>query len=235
LEQASVFASRTTEQLPTADRPYTHEMVVVHRVFRRESALLPRLVRAVADGDRARVPVVAGHIREYVAGLHSHHELEDELLWPLLRARCVQDDDLVTRMELQHLRIDGSLTGVTQWLPEWERTTDSIAGEELALALDAHRIALVEHLDEEEQSVLPLVAEHLTVAEWDLLGARGMESIPDNRRLIALGAILEDATPEERDFFLGRAPRLGRLLWRTVGRRQYAALCRTLRGPLDGE
>ncbi|CCK24540.1 hypothetical protein BN159_0161 [Streptomyces davaonensis JCM 4913] len=227
--------SNPTEQRPTAGRPHTHEMVVVHRVFRRESALLPRLVRAVADGDTARIPVVAGHLREYMAGLHHHHELEDELLWPLLRTRCVQDDDLVTRMELQHLHIDKSLTGVTQWLPEWERTADRIAGEELALALGAHRTALVEHLDEEEQSVLPLVAEHLTAAEWDLMGARGMASVPKNRRLIALGAILEDATPQERAFFLGRAPLVGRLLWRTVGRRQYAALCRTLRGPLDGQ
>ena len=37
--------------MPTDERPYTHEMVVVHRVFRREARLLPRIVTAVSGGD----------------------------------------------------------------------------------------------------------------------------------------------------------------------------------------
>ncbi|MFF3851349.1 hypothetical protein ACFYX4_40200, partial [Streptomyces sp. NPDC002328] len=46
--------------MPSAEqRPHTDEMVVVHRVFRRESALLPRLVRAVEDGDTGRAALIA--------------------------------------------------------------------------------------------------------------------------------------------------------------------------------
>lgn len=47
-----------------------------------------------------------------------------------------------------------------------------------------------------------------------------------------MGAILEEATPEERRFFLGKVPAIARLLWKTVGRRQYAKRVRSLRGPL---
>ncbi|MFJ9381501.1 hemerythrin domain-containing protein [Streptomyces sp. NPDC101455] len=202
----------TTDERPTAERPYTHEMIVVHRVFRRESAYLPRLVRAVPDGDTARAAKVADHLREYVAGLHSHHSVEDELIWPHLRTRAA-DERLIARVEEQHQRIDVSLTVVAEWTAAWERTADGIAGEELALALEQHRTVLLEHLDAEEQLVLPLVAEHLTVAEWDLVGRRGLERIPKSRLLIALGAILEDATPEERTYFLARTPLVGRLLW----------------------
>ncbi|MFE2887174.1 hemerythrin domain-containing protein [Streptomyces sp. NPDC059272] len=226
--------SSTTDELPMAERPYTHEMVVVHRVFRRESAYLPRLVRAVRDGDTARAAKVADHLREYVSGLHSHHSLEDELIWPHLHTRAA-DGRLVARMEEQHQRIDVSLTVVAEWTAAWERAADRIAGEELALALEQHRTVLLEHLDDEERLVLPLVAEYLTVTEWDLVGRRGLERIPRNRLLIALGAILEDAAPEERAYFLDRTPLVGRLLWKAVGRRQYAAACRVMRGPLDGE
>ncbi|MFJ9025231.1 hemerythrin domain-containing protein [Streptomyces sp. NPDC102259] len=208
-------------------------MIVVHRIFRRESALLPRLVRAVPDGGTARATKVAQHLREYLAGLHSHHSLEDELVWPLLRDRAV-DDELVGRMEEQHRRIDESLVAVTEWIPAWEQAADHIAGEELALALDEHRTALLEHLDDEERLVLPLIAEHLTVAEWDLVGRRGLERIPKDKLLLALGAILEEATPPERAYFLGRAPLVGRLLWKAVGRRRYATACRAMRAPLDG-
>ncbi|NEA61804.1 hemerythrin domain-containing protein [Streptomyces sp. SID12488] len=215
-------------------------MVVVHRVFRRESAFLPRLVRAVPDGGTARARKVADSLRDYMSGLHHHHAVEDELVWPLLRARAAQDDgpavrELVARMEEQHQRIDRSLAAVTEWTPLWEQAGDCIAGEELALALDEHRTALLEHLDDEERLVLPLIAEHLTVAEWDLVGRRGLERIPGNKLMLALGAILEEATPQERAHFLGKAPLIGRLLWKAVGRRQYATHCRAVRAPLNGE
>ncbi|MGW3912741.1 hemerythrin domain-containing protein [Streptomyces sp. NPDC005070] len=219
----------------TAERPHTHEMVVVHRVFRRESATLPRLVRSVPDGDTARAARIAGALRDYTMGLHHHHHAEDELIWPLLRSRAAHDGELVGRMRLQHEEIDRTLAAVAEWLPVWERSADRIPGEELALALDAHRAALLLRLDEEERSVLPLVAEHLTVPEWDLVGERGMDGIPKNKRMLALGAILEEATPEEQAYFLGRVPLIGRLLWRALGRRQYAAYRRALRAPLAGE
>ncbi|MEU2422141.1 hemerythrin domain-containing protein [Streptomyces sp. NPDC007851] len=219
----------------TAGRPHTHEMVVVHRVFRRESALLPRLVRAVPDGDTARAAQVRGALADYTMGLHHHHHAEDELIWPLLRTRAARDEALVDRMTEQHEAIDRTLAAVAEWTPVWERSADRIAGEELALALEAHRTALLVHLDEEESSLLPLVAEHLTVAEWDLVGQRGLEGLPKNKRMLALGAILEEATPEEGAFFLGKAPLVGRLLWRAVGRRQYAAHRDRMRAPLAGE
>ena len=224
----------TPSGLPADGRPHTHEMVVVHRVFRRESALLPRLVRAVPDGASARAGEVAAYLDDYVMGLHHHHTLEDELIWPLLRERAAAQDDLVARMEDQHGHIDRTLAAVGEWAPQWRRSADSVAGQELALALEEHRLALLDHLDDEEKLVLPLVAEHLTVAEWDEVGRRGLETLPKNKVMLALGAILEDATEDERAYFLGRAPLLGRLLWRWVGRRQYAAFCHAMRGPLAG-
>ncbi|MER6386921.1 hemerythrin domain-containing protein [Streptomyces sp. NPDC001523] len=217
----------------TSERPHTHEMVVVHRVFRRESALLPRLVRAVPDGETTRATGIATHVAEYLTGLHHHHTVEDETIWPLLRERAA-DEEPIARMEEQHARIDRGLAAVTDRLPGWLRTADREAGEDLALALDEHHSALLEHLDDEERMILPLVADHLTVTEWDAVGRRGLETVPRNKLMIALGALLEDATPGEQAHFLGRTPLIGRLLWKTIGRRQYAASRRALRAPLDG-
>ncbi|MFI5973211.1 hemerythrin domain-containing protein [Streptomyces sp. NPDC051452] len=226
-----------TSALPAVvpGRPYTHEMVIVHRVFRREATLLPRLVRAVAPGDAARARLVADYAREYVHGLVHHHHLEDELIWPLLRVRADAREELVDRMERQHLALDASLEHIPAMLADWRTGADRVTGLALADVLDAHRDALSEHLDDEERLVLPLVAEHLTVAEWDAVGRRGLETLPKNKVLLALGAILEDATPEERAWFLGRAPLAGRLLWRLVGRRRYAARCHALRAPLKSD
>src|SRR3954470_5878126 len=71
--------------------PDTSDMVVVHRVFRREIHLLPVQVEAVPDGEGPRFDLVAAHAAELFSGLHHHHTAEDELLWPRLRERAPLD------------------------------------------------------------------------------------------------------------------------------------------------
>ncbi|MEU1518980.1 hemerythrin domain-containing protein [Streptomyces sp. NPDC005811] len=203
--------------------------MVIHRIFRRESGLLARLVRAVSSGDTARAELLAESVEEYVTGLHRHHGLEEELIWPLLSDRASGHQEVVELMEAQHQTIDATLATVSTILPIWRERAHKDAGELLADALDEHRITLLDHLDQEEKLVLPLIENHLTVEEWDRLGKRGLETIPKDELMLALGAILEDADPQERAYFLARVPAVGRLAWRLVGRRRYARRCRLVR------
>jgi hemerythrin-like domain-containing protein len=216
----------------TTARPDTRDMYVVHRVFRRESALMPRLVRAVAPGDTDRARVVAGHFRDYALGLHHHHTAEDDLVWPLLLARVDLEAELVLRMEQQHEVVAASLATVEEALTGWERTADPAAGAVIAAALERHREALVEHLTDEEDHLLALIEQHLTVAEWDALGERFATNTPKDKLLFFLGALLEEATPRERAHLLGNLPLPARVVWRVYGRGAYARRTRTLRAPL---
>ena len=95
----------------------THDMVVIHRAFRRESRLLASLVTATEDGDLGRARVLAGHARWYHAGLSTHHQGEDELIWPLLHARLdadspIGDGAVVAEMEDQHHQLADTLDRV---------------------------------------------------------------------------------------------------------------------------
>ena len=92
-------------------RPDTHDMIVVHRVFRRESDLMPTLIQAVPDGDTARAGVLAQAFGDYQLGLHLHHTGEDDLVWPLLLARVDLEADMVLRMEAQHEVVAGTPGG----------------------------------------------------------------------------------------------------------------------------
>ncbi|GAA0798571.1 hemerythrin domain-containing protein [Spirilliplanes yamanashiensis] len=217
---------------PVRERPDTHDMFVVHRVFRRESALLPRLVRAVRPGDTARARLVADHARGYALGLHHHHSAEDALVWPLLLARVDLEAELVLRMEEQHERVAGTLAAIDGLLTTWERTADPAVGAELAAAYEAHRAALVEHLTDEEDHLLPLIEEHLTVAEWNRLGERFAVETPKDKLLLFLGALLEEADAQERAHMLGNLPAPARLVWAVYGRFRYARSTRRLRAPL---
>jgi iron-sulfur cluster repair protein YtfE (RIC family) len=217
-------ASAADEQLTDV-----RDMYVVHRVFRREFALIPRLIRDVEAGDVARAAVVAGHARLILGGLDMHHTGEDALLWPKLLERAAPSADLVHRMEAQHHRVEELIAHLEAALPRWEAEARPAVGEELAGTFDALRVALLEHLDEEERHILPLAERHITPQEWAGLGEHGMAKIKKSELPILFGSILEEATPDERALMVGIVPPPVRLLVRTVFAWQYRRYIRKVR------
>jgi hemerythrin-like domain-containing protein len=200
----------------------THDMVVAHRVFRRELRLIPQLVREVGPGDTARAAVIADHGRLILKGLHLHHSSEDLLLWPKLLERCTPDAELVHRMEEQHERVHAALELLGPVLDRWQAEARPAVSEEVAAGFDALRTALVEHLDEEEREILPLAARHLTQSEWDEMGEHGSKQMSMSELPIMFGAVVEETTPEERAHILGIVPLPVRLLLKTVFAKQYS-------------
>jgi hemerythrin-like domain-containing protein len=194
-------------------------MVVVHRMFRREFRAMPGLLRAVAPGDTARSKLVGDHIATLTEALHHHHHGEDLLLWPKLLERVGSlNTELVQRMEAQHQVVSGGLSTVDELLPRWRAEADAATRDELATVLADVSTALDEHLGEEEREVLPLVSTYVTKAEWDHLGEHGKSGIPKGSKgFVALGMILEDATPDERVRFLGLLPPPVRVIYKAVG------------------
>ena len=208
----------------------THGMVVIHRAFRRESRLLTELIGVVSDGDRPRATILGRHLAWYEAGLTNHHHGEDELLWPLLHQRAGVEAAIVARMERQHAQVTVTLAEVLRMLPPWQVSAAADSRDRLVSALRSHRRVLIDHLDDEESHLLPVAARHLTNLEWAALGDHFVATTPKAKLLIFLGAVLEDATLEERTALLGSMPRVARLAWWSVGRRRYGSYVRRVRG-----
>jgi hypothetical protein len=212
-----------TSTSPAATEQLTdvRDMYVVHRTFRREFALIPGLIRSVAAGDTARAAVVAGHARLVLGGLDMHHTGEDALLWPKLLERATPSADLIHRMEAQHHRVEELIAELDEALPRWEAEARPAVSEEVASTFDALRVALLEHLDDEERHILPIAERHITPQEWAGLGEHGMAKVKKSELPILFGAMLEDATPDEKTLMLGLVPPPVRLLVRTVFAWQY--------------
>ena len=196
-------------------RPDTHEMVIIHRAFRRETRLLAALIAEVPAGDTARARVLAAHFRWYQLGVHNHHTGEDELIWPLLLARVDLEADVVVRMEAQHERVAQTLARAPAALQEWESSAAPSARDDLVAALTDHRAVLVEHLDDEEAHLLPLAARYLTVAEWGAMGEHFLAHTPRRHLLVSLGAVLR-RRPCRAGGAAGALPRPARLVWHTA-------------------
>ncbi|MFH7596443.1 hemerythrin domain-containing protein [Streptomyces racemochromogenes] len=211
----------TADPAAAGERLDPQEMVVLHRVFRREIPLLADLIEAAAPGDRRRTVVLADHLDLILGALQEHHEGEDQLLWPKLRERAVPDTDVVARMADQHEAIAGALATATELSRRWRTQADRATAVRLAAALRTLDRHAAGHMDDEEEHLLPLMAAHITPGEWAEVGERGRRSVPKAKLLVFLGAILEDATAQERQLFLSQMPAPARLLWRTLGTRLY--------------
>lgn len=207
----------------------TQDMEIVHRAFHRESRLLKELVAAVAPGDTARAKVIADHFRDYRLGLKNHHEGEDELLWPPLLSRVDLEADIVLRMEAQHERIAATLTRLDAAVPAWEATAGAAERDTLVAVLADHQAVLLEHLDDEETTLLPLAAKHCTDEEWASLGDHMLANTPKLTMLTLFGLVLEDANPAERATLLSALPAPVRGIWHLVGRPRYARHIRRVR------
>jgi hemerythrin-like domain-containing protein len=212
------------------NKPETAQMVVIHKALRREFSLLPRLVGTVQVTDTARARLLAGHAELLLLFLHTHHDGEDRLLWPLLADRVPSAKKLTETMEQQHRTMDALIGTIRAELTGWS-AGDGTARERLAVHLTQLDAALAGHLDAEEAEVLPLVHEHVTVAEWDAMEKDASKHMPRNPRvgLVMAGMVLEDATPAERAWFMNELPAAARLMWRLAGQSRYAAYTRRIR------
>ncbi len=207
----------------------THEMVLIHRVIRREIGELPRLFRSAAN-DPARSNIIGVHAREMLHFLHTHHTGEDELLFPLLRERAALDAKLMDRMDAQHAQVNDAVAAIGAELPAWAASADVAVGERIAARIDATMPTLIDHLAEEEQKLLPVVSVTLTQPEWDALGKHGMSAIPVTRRLVILGYITEETDDAERRRFMKVVPAPARLAYKLIGHRQFTRETTAIRG-----
>ena len=215
--------------MPATPKCQSTDMVLVHRVFRRELGLLPTMMVAVRPGDFARAAVVSAHCRELTTALRHHHAAEAELLMPKLLRRAALDPTVERHMLQRHRTHLALLDELDGLLPLWDQAADPELGTLLADIVTELANEVAGHLDAIERLLLPLADQHITAAEWLQLGLRSAGWIPLTRMAVLLGALLEDATPQERQNLLGKVPGPARLLFRMKGREQYAREMRVLR------
>ena len=206
-------------------------MVVAHTNFRRELKLAVPAVRRVGAGDRRRVTVVADHVELWTGLVAHHHAIEDELLWNRLLDR-VPDEvaPLVHLMESQHEGVHQLLVSCPALVAAWRDSASVADATRLSDHLTRLVTALCEHLDVEEALVLPLMARHITVSEWEEFTERGMESIPKGMLLTGFGMMLYEGDPDALAPEIARLPAPLRPVLPALGRWAFRRYARRVHG-----
>jgi hemerythrin-like domain-containing protein len=212
------------------DLPFTHEMVIVHKMFRRIFVQGPEWIRRVPDGDVRQAAVVFTAIDATFDALHHHHEAEDQNLWPLLRERVPDRTELFDTMEGQHRGIDPALRQALTAGKQWTQTGSASSRDAFADALEAAAGPILAHLDQEEADILPLAQVNVTDQEWGRLAQHVLKTTPKKDLIKGLGAVLEDADARERELMLSVVPAVPKLLYALFGKRAYIKEAAAVRG-----
>ena len=214
-----------------ADLVDTGEMVLIHTFMRREFRLASGVVRGVVSGDVARAAQVAAHLDFLGRFLHEHHSVEDLLLWPMLLER-VPDElaPIVHLMEAQHEGVEGTLATIGALLPRWRDSADVTLRDQLASAYDELYVALAEHLEAEEQRLLPIVSRTLGQAEWDALGTEGRRRGSFREGPLVVGMFQYEGDPVVFARMIAHAPRPVRAIFPWVARRAFRKHAQLIHG-----
>jgi hemerythrin-like domain-containing protein len=199
------------------------EMATIHSAFRRELRLAPALLRSVEHGDRLRAGIVGTHLDLVDRFLHHHHTIEDSMVWPKLLDRVPAEiAPIVELMETQHEIVADLLKRTVALRAEWRKDADRARAAQLATLYAHLHDALVEHLDAEEQHVMPLVEACITQKEWAKIGKAAQRGTPlkDGPRL--LGMLAYDGDPDVIQEMLGAVPAPMRGTVVMIGLRAYA-------------
>lgn len=207
---------------PAATLVDTSVMPTLHSFFRREFRLAGAVVRGVAVGDLARARVVADHVDFLTRHLHHHHTVEDDLLWPKLLQRVPEElAPVVHLMESQHAQVDGLILQVGEVLPRFREAADAESRDRLAELLEALHLHLVEHLDAEEEQLLPLAARNVTQEEWEEMSEAGRAGTPRNEMTLTFGMYQYEGDPVVLGKMLAEAPPPVRWIVPRLSRRAF--------------
>jgi hemerythrin-like domain-containing protein len=190
----------------------TSDMIAVHQALMGALEAAPTLISGA--GDRAdRVDPIGSYFENVLEFLHVHHTGEDELIYPILEERCVDEKATLERIAAQHGLLhepmDEARTAIAAW-----RASPSIDGGQAVVSLIATiDETLRPHLGEEETEVLPIASAWISPEEWAQLPGHALQSFSGDKPWLALGLVRERLTSDQRDRMLSGMPPQLQSLW----------------------
>jgi hemerythrin-like domain-containing protein len=206
-------------------------MLMVHRAFRREFALAPGLVRRVDDGDALRCRIVSDHLQFITTALHDHHGFEDGAVWPALLPRIPDETARhVRKVEGQHSTLDVATAAMSAAMACWGLGAAAQPREILAGVLEQLASALVVHMDFEEQSVVPLIEQHIRHDEWNQMIQNAASGVDADTMPLLFGMNMYEGDPDIIEMVIASMPSELQPAIRETAERAYSQHAQLIHG-----
>jgi hemerythrin-like domain-containing protein len=170
--------ARTAEE----PEPDLTSIVVIHRAIRQDLARLAACLGQVAahGAPRSRSHAIWRYTAALLAEIRTHHQNEDEILWPVLAATTGQAVDL-TPLTDDHQAIRAAADRASQALASFRGAPATLA--ELHASVSQPHDLLDEHIADEEQQILAAMRRYLPadVYRWCEQQTRRKAALPGLR------------------------------------------------------
>lgn len=188
---------------PTAALPDLSGWLLGHRAMRTEFGRLADLARDAEIRDPRRTAAVEQRLSFMHDLLHHHHTIEDELIWPFLRAANPDVVALCDDLEADH----GVLHTLLEQMLDRERPLRARAG----VLQDLH-VELCRHLDREEGEGKPVIFDLVPAQQWEEWEVEVRRRTSGRQMATVVPWLLAHTTDEERARLFAQAPKLLELL-----------------------
>ena len=182
----------------TSGTPLTDDdmelMRILHDAFRRDAARLARVAQryGTVDAETHDALLIGWH--GFSRSLHHHHTIEDNHIWPALRAKLADRADelaVLDDLESEHALLDPALEALERTFGDRD-----VGRDEVAARIDDLLRLLAGHLAHEERDAFPLMRGWLTTQEWAAMNKASMKELSLSE-LAALGPFIVDGAPPQ--------------------------------------
>ena len=225
----------STELIPISE--HSRVLMAMHKAMRADSQRLSAAAAALPDGDTAAAAALGRAFAAIVGLIHDHHLTEDDVMYPFLLDRVRNFEHDAIRLENDHVELDAAMARINarirllahQLSPAlWQDTRSHLLDE--AAAFDR---VLVDHLDREEDAVIPPFESMISEAEQHTLQKEEATLATYRHMRLAVPWVLANATPEEEKYLRTTAPRLLGVIQDRVWEPQFVRLMAPLYGSAD--
>ena len=170
------------EQLKTQDMVYVHN--TMRDAFERAAMLDNMDLNNIEQRD-----AVILYFDAMLSFIQSHHEAEDFVLWPNLLERAEADADIIRHGMNQHEELADLLPAAQKALVALRQDPNITALTELKTTLVEMGAMLTQHLNDEENNVLPICAQHITQDEWAQLPQHTLQKLEGPVLMMVIGLV----------------------------------------------
>lgn len=205
---------------------------LIHRGMRSGTARVADVLATMRTPDLDRAARLAQWYGGFLEEFHLHHTVEDTIFFPALGSVVAGFDRAIARVDDEHATLDRSLTALDEALCALATSTPATWAIARGAAHDLADVAtaeVVEHLDFEDDEILPLFVRHMSKADYDVLGDAALKQGKLRSLFFTVPFIMGQATDDERTQILAEAPLPLRLVYR-ASRARYARLERDVFG-----
>ena len=169
-------ASRTRSQ--AAD---ISDYMAIHAMIRRSTRAFAIAVSSTGVLDRRRAVALDRYWKGYAGELHTHHTVEDEIFMPALAERVPAVAPYIGRVDGDHHELDLLIEAGHAAFGALYAGSNGDEVAEIMWALDR---LMTEHLDFEDDDIIPLFGRHFDQDEYDALHARAIKVVGVGRQAL---------------------------------------------------